>query len=126
MYFWKQNIIAFLNLFTSFGTLICCALPALFVTLGAGAALAGLVSSMPWLIPISEHKIWVFTIAGIMLAGTGVLRYINRHAPCPVDPVAANACSKARKVGGILFWFSVLVYAIGFFFAFIAAKILGA
>lgn len=121
---WKQTILPFFSLFTSLGTLVCCALPALFVTLGAGAALAGLVSNMPWLIALSEHKVWVFGIAGVFLLGTGILRYINRNAPCPIDPVAAKACTTLRNVSKYMYWFSVAVYATGFFFAFVAVRIL--
>lgn len=120
---WKQPIMPFFSLFTSLGTLVCCALPALFVTLGAGAALAGLVSNVPWLISLSEHKAWVFGIAGVLLLGTGVLRYVNRNAPCPADPVAAKACTRLRKISAIMYWFSVGIYLIGFFFAFVAVKI---
>lgn len=120
---WKQTIMPFFSLFTSLGTLVCCALPALFVTLGAGAALAGLVSNVPWLISLSEHKVWVFGIAGVLLFGTGVLRYINRNAPCPADPAAAKACTRLRSISAYIYWISVGIYVIGFFFAFIAVRI---
>jgi len=120
---WKQTIMPFLSLFTSLGTLVCCALPALFVTLGAGAALAGLVSNVPWLIALSEHKVWVFGIASVLLLGTGILRYINRNAPCPIDPVAAKACTRLRNISKYMYWFSVVAYILGFFFAFIAVRI---
>lgn len=39
-----------LSLFASLGTLVCCALPSLFVLLGLGATLASLLSSAPWLV----------------------------------------------------------------------------
>lgn len=120
---WKQTIMPFLSLFTSLGTLVCCALPALFVTLGAGAALAGLVSNVPWLIALSEHKVWVFGIAGFLLLGTGILRYINRNAPCSVDSQAARACKRLRNISKYIYWFSVTIYTVGFFFAFIAVRI---
>ena len=120
---WKQNIMPTLSLFTSVGTLVCCALPALFVTLGAGAALAGLVSNVPWLIALSEHKKWVFGIAGMLMLATGVLRFLNRNAPCPIDKDAALACTKLRKISAWMYWISVGIYATGFFFAFIAVRI---
>lgn len=120
---WKQNIMPFLSLFTSVGTLVCCALPALFVTLGAGAALAGLVSNVPWLIALSEHKKWVFGIAGALLLVTGVLRFLNRNAYCPADKAQALACTKLRKISAWMYWISVGIYATGFFFAFIAVRI---
>lgn len=120
---WKQTILPFLSLFTSVGTLVCCALPALFVTLGAGAALAGLVSNVPWLIALSAHKKWVFGVAGVLLLVTGILRYLNRNAPCPVDKAQATACTRLRKTSAILYWCSVAIYATGFFFAFIAVRV---
>jgi len=83
----KQNLLVpGLSLLTSLGTLVCCALPALFVTLGAGAALAGLVSSFPQLVWLSAHKVAVFSIAGVMLVLAGAVQWKNRHAPCPADP----------------------------------------
>lgn len=120
---WQQTIMPFFSLFTSLGTLVCCALPSLFVTLGAGAALAGLISNIPWLIALSAHKKWVFGIAGTLLVVTGVLRFLNRNAPCPADKALAHACMRLRKTSALLFWFSVTIYVTGFFFAFIAVKI---
>jgi hypothetical protein len=73
-----------LALFGSFSTLICCALPALFVTLGAGATLAGLVSHVPQLIWLSEHKIALFVFSGALLIIAGIARYRTRNAPCPI------------------------------------------
>jgi hypothetical protein len=120
----RQLIVPFLSLFTSTGTLLCCALPALLVTLGAGAALAGFVSAAPWLVALSQYKVWLFTIAGILLAGAGVLQYRARYAPCPADPQQARACTQARKISAWIYWISVAIYAVGFFFAFIASVIM--
>jgi len=115
-----RKILHTIALFGSFSTLICCALPALFVTLGAGVALIGLVSAVPQLIWLSEHKIPLFIFAGIMLAISGAARYMSRNAPCPVDPVMAKACGRTRKLSLGVFYFSLAMYATGFFFAFIA------
>ncbi len=120
---WKQTVMPTLSLFTSVGTLVCCALPALFVTLGSGAALAGLVSSAPWLVALSKYKVWVFSIAGIMLLLGGIMRWKARNAPCPIDPLQAKACDRLRKISGWIYWISVGIYATGFFFAFIAVRI---
>lgn len=51
--------------------LLCCALPALLVSLGLGAAVAGLTSELPWLVELSRHKEWVFAVSAIMLALAG-------------------------------------------------------
>ena len=119
----NQTWLSTLTLFTSAGTLVCCALPALFVTLGAGAALAGLVSTAPWLIALSKYKAWTFGVSGVMILLAGFMRWKARNAPCPIDPGQAKACTRLRKVSGWMYWESVAVWAIGFFFAFIAVHI---
>jgi hypothetical protein len=116
----RKGILPALTLFGSFSTLLCCALPALLVSLGAGAAVIGLVSTFPQLIWLSEHKAALFIFAGIMLMMSGVSRYLTRNAPCPLDLREAKACLKLRRAGLGIFYFSALVYAVGFFFAFIA------
>lgn len=118
---YKQTIAPTLSLFTSAGTLICCALPALLVTLGMGATLAGLVSNVPWITAISDYKGYVFAWAGFMLALSTYIQWRGRYAPCPADPAKAKACSRLRKVSWFILGFSIVIYAIGFFFAFLAA-----
>ncbi len=120
---WRQTIAPTLSLFTSTGTLICCALPALLVTLGMGATLAGFVSAVPWVTAISEYKALVFAGAGVMLALSTYLQWRGRNAPCPADPVKAKACARLRKVSWSILIFSILIYFVGFFFAFLAADI---
>lgn len=119
----KHMLVPALSLFTSAGTLICCALPAMLVTLGAGAAMAGLVSTLPWLVALSKYKIWTFGFAGLMLVIAGAMRWYNRNAPCPIDPEQAQACNRIRKISGWIYAISVLIYAIGFFFAFVAVHV---
>lgn len=120
----KKTLIApTLSLFTSMGTLVCCALPALMVTIGAGAALAGLVSAVPQLVWLSERKVLVFSVAGAMILLSGLLGWMNRNAPCPIDPKQAKVCARLRRISAWTYWTSVVIYAIGFFFAFFAAKI---
>ena len=119
----KSLLLPGLSLLTSMGTLVCCALPALLVTLGAGAALAGLVSTVPQLVWLSAHKPVVFAVAGIMLCLAGFWQWKNRHAPCPADPAQAAVCMRLRKAGWWIWGFAVAVYAVGFFFAFIAVRI---
>lgn len=116
----KSSIVSTLALFGSFSTLLCCALPALFVSLGAGAVLIGLVSAVPQLVWLSEHKTGLFIFAAIMLTISGVSRYMSRNAPCPVDPAEAKACKRLRRISFGVFCFSLAMYLVGFFFAFIA------
>lgn len=114
----------FFSLFTSLGTVVCCALPAIFVTLGAGAALAGLVSSVPQLVVLSQYKGLVFSIAGIMIVITGIYLWKTRNAPCPIDPGPAGVCMRMRRLNKIFYILSVILYTVGFFFAFIAIRFL--
>ena len=111
--------LAFLSLFTSTGTLICCALPALLVALGAGAALSTLISVVPGLVWVSEYKELVFGFAGVMLAISGWLQWRGRFAPCPLDPAQHDACLRTRKTSLRVYLFSVVIYALGGWFAFI-------
>ena len=111
------------TLCTSAGTLLCCALPALFVTLGAGAALAGVVSAVPWLVTVSQYKAWTFSVSGALILLAGILRWHARNAPCPLDAKQAAACTRLRRVSTWLYWLSVLVWCVGFFFAFVAVRL---
>lgn len=106
-------------LFASSGTLICCALPALLVALGAGAALSALVSVVPGLVWVSEYKGLVFGVAGAMLAVSGALQWRNRFAPCPTDPALRHACLRTRKTSARVYGLSVALYLAGGWMAFV-------
>lgn len=114
---------AFLTLFTSTGTLICCALPALLVSLGAGAVMAGLIEAVPQITWLGKNKAWVFAIAGALLLASGAWQWHARSLPCPADKAQAAACARARRVSWIVWGLSVALYAIGAFFAFFAASL---
>jgi hypothetical protein len=114
---------AFLSLFTSTGTLICCALPALLVSIGAGTVMAGLIEAVPQITWIGKHKVAVFAVAGVLLVISGAWQWYARSLPCPADKAQAAACARARQVSWIVWGLSVALYAVGFFFAFLAASI---
>ena len=120
---YKQTVFPVLSLFTSIGTLLCCALPALLVTLGMGAALAGFISVAPWITVISEYKIFIFVGAGILLILSSYFLWINRNAPCPTDAKQAKACALLRKFSLYTIIISIVIYIVGFFFAFFAADL---
>lgn len=119
----KQKLINFLSLFTSTGTLLCCALPAAIVTIAGGTAVIALISNFPWLIPLSRNKGWIFLAAGLMLLFSGILT---------LRPQGKVACTitggEGYKVAGlfskIMFWASVSIYALGIFFAYAIVPIL--
>ena len=115
---------ATLSLFTSFGTLICCALPALLVSLGMGAVMAGLIEAVPGITWLGKHKITVFTVAGVVLLASGAWQWHARSLPCPADPAQARACARLRMIGWSLWGLSVALLAIGAFFDFFAKYVL--
>lgn len=118
-----NRVANFLTLFTSMSTLICCALPALLVSLGLGAVMAGLASNVPGLIWVSEHKLGVFIFAGSMLAMNGVWLWTQRNAPCPIDPELRDACLTGRRTSKIIYFVSLGVFATGTFFAYVAPRL---
>jgi hypothetical protein len=114
-----KQILPFTALFFSLSTLVCCALPALFVTLGAGATFVSLLGVFPQLIWFSEHKIAVFSVAAILLA----LNFLHRRLTpqeCPTDPLLALQCTRARRISGVVSGLSVFFLVVGAFFAFVA------
>ncbi len=115
---------ATLALFTSVSTLICCALPAVLVSLGMGAVMAGLIETVPGITWLGANKLIVFAVAGVVLAISGAWQWHARSLPCPADPQKARACNRLRRIGWVLWWISVAAYLIGAFFAFFAVHLL--
>lgn len=107
------------SLLASSGTLVCCAIPALLVTVGAGAALSSLVSVFPQVVWLSERKEELFAFAGAMMAVAGWLQWRNRTAPCPADPRLRQACLTTRKTSLRVYLASVVLFVIGGWFAFV-------
>jgi hypothetical protein len=106
-------------LLASSATLVCCVLPAVLVAIGAGAALAGLVTAVPQLIWLSEHKPLVFGTAGALLAISGAALWVGRRAPCPADPELARSCGRLRRLSAIIYAVAVISFAVGATFAFV-------
>ena len=111
--------IAATALLASSATLVCCVLPAVLVSVGAGAALVSLVSTFPQLVWLSEHKPLVFGLAVILLALSGAMIWYARRLPCPTDPRAARTCAKLRALSYWLYGAAVFGFITGFIFAFV-------
>ena len=108
-----------LTLLASTGTLICCALPIFFVTIGMGATVAVLTSAIPFLVTLSLHKTWVFAGSAVMLALSGWLMY-RPGRTCPVDPELGALCDRTQLWNRRIYWISVILWCVGFFAAFVA------
>ncbi len=107
------------TLLASTGTLVCCALPIILVTFGMGATVAALTSTAPFLIILSQHKVWVFAGSAMMLALSGWMMYRPGRS-CPVDPELGAQCDRTQVWNRRIYWTSVALWGVGFFAAFLA------
>tara|TARA_B100001059_G_scaffold233388_1_gene273324 strand:- start:13 stop:390 length:378 start_codon:yes stop_codon:yes gene_type:complete len=108
-----------ITLFASSSTLVCCALPALFVLLGAGATFASIVNFFPQLIVISQYKISISIFTGIILIIAGALIKKSSLLPCPTDPHLRDTCIKTRKRSKAIYLTSVAIFLFASFFTYI-------
>lgn len=123
----EPRLLNYLSLFTSLGTLICCALPSLLVFLGLGATVASFLSAAPWVVVLSRHKIWVFTIAGMLIGGNFLYVYFlaprlrTQAKACRFD--GPTGCDNASRASRILLWVSAVIYLVGFCVAYLLGPI---
>lgn len=118
--FWLQ----YLSLFTSVGTLLCCALPSLLVLLGLGATVASALSAVPWLVALSRHKGWTFAVAGALIALN--IAYVYAIAPRLRVPACAeedDACATTSRLSTTVLWVSAGLYGVGVFVAYVLGPI---
>jgi hypothetical protein len=124
----RSGALSYLSLFTSLSTLLCCALPSLFVLFGLGATVASVLSQAPWLVTMSHHKHWVFLIAGLLISGNFVYLYAvapklqAKNGGC--DPKDPGACQTASRLSRVVLWCSAVLYLIGCFTAYLLGPIL--
>jgi mercuric ion transport protein len=122
----SSSVLSYFSLFTSLGTLLCCALPSLLVLAGLGASVASTLSSLPWLVTLSHHKQWTFLVSGVLIGLSFMNMYylsprLKAKACPPDDP---SACESASKFSRVLLWVSAVLYVIGFFSAYLLGPIL--
>ena len=123
----RAALLNYLSLFSSFSTLICCALPSVLVLLGMGATVASLLSAAPWLVSLSRHKIWTFSIAGVLIALSFIVTYLiaprlRQGETCNADNPAT--CGEVSKISRVILWGSAVIWSGGFFVAYLLAPIL--
>lgn len=110
----RSKLFSVLALFTSTGTLLCCAIPAALAAVAGGAAIAAYVSAVPWVIPLSRHKGWIFLVAGTLIALNVFLLLHGRRwrATCAVD---GGGCETAGRFTRSSLWLAAAVYGVGAF-----------
>ena len=105
-----------LTLFVTSGTLLCCAIPIVLVSLGFGAVVASVMYKLPGLVLLAEHKMWTLSLSAILLL---ILAWIiwRPGQQCPADPELAQRCQAARRWNKRVFFISVGIWLVGFFFS---------
>ena len=117
----KDDFVSIASLFTSFSTLICCALPSLLVAIGMGAVLAGMVSDFPLLVTLSQYKNWTFLGAGLLIGFNFWLFYgRKKNQACEIDENGKEtACDTAARWSKVILWISAGIYLAGVFMAYL-------
>ncbi|MEL0586394.1 MAG: hypothetical protein AAES65_16110 [Candidatus Thiodiazotropha sp. (ex. Lucinoma kazani)] len=110
-----------LALFTSIGTLICCALPILLVVFGLGSVVAAVTLQLPFLVTLSEYKAAMFATSALLLVISGW--FVFRKAACPTIPVLAARCQKASLLGKRIFYVAGSFWLIGLVSAYLLLPI---
>ena len=118
----RQRALSWITLFASTGTLLCCALPILLVSLGFGAVVAALTSSLPVLVTLAEYEPWMFSISALLLVTTAWTLWV-RPRECPGDPELAERCTQARVWNVRVFWMASVVWMVGFTAAYLLLPI---
>jgi len=122
----RSALLSYFSLFTSLSTLLCCALPSLLVLLGLGASVASALSFVPWLVTLSRHKQWTFSVSGVLIALSFVNMYYVaprlRSVECTSDD--SSACEDTSVVSKAVLWVSAGIYVVGVFVAYALGPIL--
>ena len=120
----KDKALSALTLFTSSGTLLCCALPAVVATIAGGAAVSSMLSAFPFLIPLSMNKGWIFGVSAILISINGYMVFKpNQEVACDVD-AGEDACEVTGRFNNRMFYISASVLVVGAFFAYALVPIL--
>jgi mercuric ion transport protein len=123
----RAALLNYFSLFSSFSTLICCALPSVLVLLGMGTAVASLLSAVPWPVSLSRHKIWTFSIAGTLIAASFAMTYVVAPRLRSGEVCAADdptTCGEVSRLSKFVLWGSAAIWSSGFFVAYLLGPIL--
>jgi mercuric ion transport protein len=89
--------------------------------------MASLLSAAPWLVSLSGHKIWTFSIAGALIAMSFVMTYViaprlRTGEICDADD--PTTCGEVSKISRVILWGSAIIWSCGFFVAYLLGPIL--
>lgn len=137
----SKRALTFFTFLFSTSTLMCCTIPALLSVIVGATTVASTLSMMPWFVTIAVHKKWIFIVTALMLTLNAMVIYRRRVTTaseiqdlpnqrfakffmtvCDID--AKEYCEPVSKAAKIIFWISVLMFLIGFIFAYILPYVL--
>ena len=119
----KQKTLSILTLFSSTGTLLCCALPAALAAIAGGSAVVGLISTFPWLSPLSQHKGWIFLAAGVLIMFNALLVLRPKgQVACAIT--GGKGCEVAGSFSKVMLWTSIGIYGAGAFMSYALVPIM--
>ncbi len=112
----EKSYLRWFVLFTTSGTLLCCALPILMVSLGFGAVVASMNYNIPGLVFLAEHNLWILSLSALLLLFLAWVIW-RPNQVCPSDLELAAYCLKAKRWNQRIFWLSVAIWLTGFLFS---------
>ena len=112
------------SLLASSSTLICCALPAIFVLLGAGASFVTLINIFPFLVTVSQYKTYITVFAFTIILFAGIVNYKTYRMPCPIDPELKKICLTTRKRSRFIYYISVTIFIFSTTFTYFIPRII--
>lgn len=111
-----KSYLSWLTLFITSGTLLCCALPIILVSMGYGAVVASLNYNIPGLLSLAENKFWALSLSTLLLLFLAWVIW-RPNQSCPADKKLAVYCHKTKRWNKRVFWLSITIWMIGFFFS---------
>ena len=100
-----------------------------FFRIGLGATVASFLSASPWLVTLARHKAWVFALSGGLIASDFFCIYwlsprlkAQGHSCSVAD--GPTACDTATRISRAALWVAAVIYAVGFFTAYLLGPIL--
>lgn len=120
--FQESKFVSYASLFTSFGTLLCCALPSTLVLLGFGASLASFLGDFPQLIWLSDNKGIVFGVSFFMLGISYLGQRYAAKTVCPIDK--KDDCETTKNWSKPLFYVTLGINIVGALYAFVLPRLL--
>ncbi len=86
------------------------------------ASFASIITIFPFLIVLSQYKIWITSFALIMLAFAGYVNYKTYHMPCPADPELGRLCAESRKRSRYIYYFSAVLFLFATIFTYVIPR----